>query len=239
MMQLETILPPSPILRGPAVKTWAIGMTTAPRKSPTLRQTLDSLAASGFDKPHVFADGGDVCWVPDSKRTTRRTSKWGAWKNFLHGLTELRGTPADAYLMLQDDVTFTPKTREYLEAYLWPEESPLCAVSLYTGAKYTAQSPGWTRHIVSPRSPWLWGALAFAFTPQLVDAMLDSITFLRWSSPHRVDVAIGLACEEVDAAIWHPTPSLCQHIGETSSIWGQHNRAAGLRKAAQFAGDRL
>jgi hypothetical protein len=41
------------------VRTWAYGITTVPSRLTTLLpRTITSLAAAGFDKPHLFVDGG-------------------------------------------------------------------------------------------------------------------------------------------------------------------------------------
>ena len=42
---------------GPAaVSTWMIGVTTAPRETPTLRRCIESLKAAGWDDLHLFAE---------------------------------------------------------------------------------------------------------------------------------------------------------------------------------------
>jgi hypothetical protein len=51
-----------------------------------------------------------------------------------------------------------------------------------------------------------------------------------------IDDVIGEWAERNLVPIWYPTPSLVQHIGETSTVW-PGVPAAGFRRADFFAGD--
>ena len=53
-----------------------------------------------------------------------------------------------------------------------------------------------------------------------------------------IDLVIGAWAVRRGIAVWHTTPSLVQHIGESSTIWPS-DRADGPRRADRFAGDVL
>ncbi|MGE3780172.1 MAG: hypothetical protein AB7F89_23485, partial [Pirellulaceae bacterium] len=75
---------------GPPVESWAVGVTTAPRRRPTLERCLHSLSAAGWRAPHLFVDGS--IRVPEPYRdlpATWRNPPVGAWPNFYLALAEL------------------------------------------------------------------------------------------------------------------------------------------------------
>lgn len=106
---------------------WAYGVTTVWNRlqTPLLENTLRSLAAAGFDRPRVFADGiSPETWaryadvdVDDVSGVTFRDPQVKAYPNWLLGLVELylRDPCARYYAMFQDDLTICNGTREYVE----------------------------------------------------------------------------------------------------------------------------
>ena len=102
--------------------TWQYGITTVRNRiDTTLPGTIASLAAGGFDKPHLFVDGckdpapyyerfnvsGVTCHYPNIK----------CYGNFMTGLWYLlmSNCHADYYAMFQDDFITSKGLREYLE----------------------------------------------------------------------------------------------------------------------------
>lgn len=220
---------------GPIVRSWAVGITSAPRREPTLDRTRDSLAQAGWTEPHLFLDGPvsrdhDRCFAS----VTHRDPAVGAWPNYFLSLAELlmRNPQAEAYLLLQDDVCVYPHSsvRPYLEQMLWPGASG-GLVSLYCPKSYTSAKDGWTTH----PGQWLWGALAFIFSRNAARKFLSSQMVLqhRWQPGSEglahIDRLIGQWAFRERIPIWYPTPSIVQHIGRTSAIW----------KGAQFSGERM
>ena len=65
------------------VKAWAVGVTTAPRRTPTLPRCLKSLAIAGWEEPRLFAEPGVETppHLPTSRRDVRRAhfliGTWG------------------------------------------------------------------------------------------------------------------------------------------------------------------
>ena len=173
---------------------------------------------------------------------TLRSPAAGAWPNHYLSLFELtmRAPDADAYLIMQDDALIYDgeNVREYLEQALWPGDR-LPIVSLYCARPYTAKRFGWHRY----RRSWVWGALAFVFPRPTAQMYLrDRATCQhRWRSKtgglSQIDVMVGRWARRRGIPVWFPTPSLVQHIGETSTL-SANCPAVGPRVASLFAGNK-
>jgi len=121
--------PRHPLPKG--VTKWAVGITSAPRKNPTLARCVRSVQRGGFD-PIVFAEPGTETADVDAEIVTR-PERLGCWRNYVQTLRDLleRFPEAQAVMIVQDDVVFAPELREFLESELWPSTKVGC-VSLYT-----------------------------------------------------------------------------------------------------------
>ncbi len=234
---------PTPARRGGNhVRDWAVGITTAPRRIPTLGSCAESILHAGWPEPKLFVDGKTE--IPESiatLETSRRDSSIGAFPSYVVSLLELymQHPRADAFMMVQDDALMlgTPATRDYLEKILWPCDGP-CIASLYCSTRYSQIEHGW--HQLD--EPWVWGAVAFVFSREAVKALLTSpLLATHREQPedkglYRIDVLIGQFAEEEGIPIYYPTPSLVQHIGTISTIWNTA-RAVNSRHARYFIGD--
>src|SRR5438309_2061382 len=97
---------------------WAYGVTTVPeRMGDLLPQTLQSLAAAGFDRPVLFVDGpaggynyhGEIVSHP----------RVGHLRNWMNAIFYLFTTQeADRYALFEDDLIACSQLRQYLER--WP-----------------------------------------------------------------------------------------------------------------------
>ncbi|MBW3598910.1 MAG: hypothetical protein KY475_16760, partial [Planctomycetes bacterium] len=241
-MTLKELTPPPGRRCGPPVRTWAVGVLTAPRREPTLEWCLDSLIRAGWSEPHVFIDGSvRLPEAHDRLSVTWREQRVGAWPNFYLALSELvlSNPRADAYFMVQDDAVFydAENLRSFLEGVLWPGEKP-SLTSLYCSQAYNLTEPGWR----PLERNWVWGALAFIFPPDLAREFLNDpwVFRRRWEAPRNglagIDVAVGQWFASRGLPVWLPNPSLVQHVGNASSIW-RDARNATLRRADWFAGD--
>lgn len=239
---IEHLVPPPEKRWGPRIHRWAVGVTTAPRRQPTLDLCLDSLARAGWDGPRLFVDS--TVTIPDRFThlpLTLRETKIGAWPNYYLALMELlmRDPGADAFMLVQDDAIFYDRQdlRGHLEQVLWPAD-PIGLVSLYCSKAYTRPKAGWHRK----KGAWSWGALAFVFPRRLAKQFVcDSIVLEhRWSGPKRglviIDYVVGAWASRRQVPIHYPCPSLVQHIGATSTLW-PHEPTADIRRADWFAGD--
>ncbi len=238
--RIKEILP-TPAVRHSILKTWSVGLTTSPRRLPTLEQSLSQFLSCGWDDVLLFVDG--EVHIAEQHRhfsKTVRSPKIGAWPNFYLGLQELyhRAPHADAYLMLQDDVQWPLNwpLKRYLEDMLWPGDVP-CLISLYCGAEQTSAENGWSIH-----PHWKWGALAFLFPNELIGPFLTDeivrshIRKTDESGLSGIDIVIGDWAARNNIPVFQPTPSLVQHSGEISAIW-RTSRAVGVRAASKYIAD--
>lgn len=230
----------TPLERG-AVRTWAVGVTTAPRAVPTLERTLESLAAAGWSDVRLFAEpGSEVPRKFSALPVTSRHSRLGAFPNWYLGLAELVMTfpEADAYFLSQDDVLFARGLRAYLEAHLWPQPR-LGVVSVYCPAPYTRNRAA--GFYVEEHGRETWGALAYLFpnasaravlgTPQVVNHRLR-----QTGGDHQIDGLVGQWCRITRLPYLVHEPSLAQHIGDVSTVFpGTSN--SGKRRADLFLED--
>jgi hypothetical protein len=172
---------------------------------------------------------------------TLRSPAAGAWPNHYLALLELalRQPDADAFLIVQDDALLYDgeNVRAYLEQALWPA-GRLPVVSLFCPEPYTAEHYGWHRY----RKNWVWGAQALVFPRAVLQAYLRdrAVCEHRWRSGGgglvQIDVLIGWWARRRRIPFWFPTPSLVQHVGETSTLWAD-NSLDGPRAARLFVGN--
>ena len=228
--QLAAKLPP--LRSGGQPLDWAVGVTTAPRRRPTLATTLGSLAAAGWERPHLFVDGDPE--LPPEAGTLPRTHRQpavGAWPNYLLALTELmhRHPAADAFLLVQDDALLpNAPVRAYLDGMLGDGSAGdrfadrFEAVSLYCAHDEQAADDGWAP--LDQR--WTLGAVAIAYSRAAARDFIASPELIarglggdQGGQRAGIDTAIGHWLAARGGAMLRPTPSLVEHIGETSTIW--------------------
>lgn len=224
------------------VKTWAVGVTTAPREAATLERTLQSLCDAGFSQLRIFAEPDSL--IPEcfgDCPVTWRESRVGAFPNWYLALAELvmRVPQADAYFLCQDDVQLANGLRQYLEMILWPARS-VGAVSVYRAARHPGPADfgfslgrgGWDTH----------GALTLIFPNTSARALLAHpfVVNHRHLGPnsglYNVDDVVGEWCARAGLPYCAHHPSLAFHLGETSTLFPQA-RAEGIRQAASFLTD--
>lgn len=208
-------------------RTWAVGVTTAPRKVSTLGRMLNSLEEAGWSEAWIFAEPhtDTTCLCPDH-RLIVRSETLGAFPNWYLSLTELvmRAPAVDAYLMCQDDILLSPGLRDYALAELWPA-SEAQVVSFYCAA---ANEQNGARGFVRLDAGWnTCGALALVFPNAVARALLCDSLFLhhRNRGPRRgmanIDSVIGLWCRQSGIPFYLHQPTLVQHIGDHSTLWGK------------------
>lgn len=110
---------------------WSYGITTVPqRRVTTLSATVRSLAAAGFENPHLFIDGAESSHLwntqfPGLSGVTCRSPTVRTAGNWVLSLYELyyRVPNADRYAVFQDDFVTYRGLREYLERCQYPDGS--------------------------------------------------------------------------------------------------------------------
>ena len=233
---------PLPVERVGQVTHWAVGVTTAPRRSPTLAPCLRSLIDAGWPDPHLFIDG-EVEIPPEFSDLARtiRLPAVGARQSYFLAIVELlqKFPEAQALMLVQDDA-FWPghlPMREYLEQCLWPGSEP-GLVSAWCCTDDTAPESGWHKRM----KPWKFGAVVFLFARETAEKLVhDPLMQLACTSrPENhsggLSMLIGDWAARVGVPVFFPTPSLVQHLGEVSTIW-ENSRAVGVRRASRFLGD--
>ena len=233
LLSLDEMIPSSERRCGPAVKRWAIGVTTSSRRQQTLESCLDSIVRSGWDNPRLFLDG--TCPIPSRYNNlivTWREDLIGALPAWYLALTELvlQQPESDAFVLLQDDVVLYDREslREYLERKLWPGDRP-SIVSLFSTDP--APQAGWRQM----QNFWHWGAQGFIFPPEMARAMISDVDFTRTclaasASKHTpIPTAMSEWISRNQVEVWFTNPSLSQHIGNTSTIWANAAMTAGCR----------
>ena len=200
--------------------TWAVGLLTAPRRRPVIRQTLDSLRRSGFDRIHVFAEPGSVVPPADPDVTvTVHERRLGNFLNFYSSLSVMlaENPSADAIAVFQDDIQLADGLRQWCDAQFWPLDAGV--VSLFTPRLHSGKTIGWSV-LISGRER-VCGAQALVFRRDALQRFLsDPQVMLRLQTRDQHDDAVVAAwvAREGTGIAYH-TPSLVQHVGDVSSIF--------------------
>ncbi len=225
--------------KAPQVLRWAVGVTTALRSPPTLKQTLDSLQKAGWSTVRIFSEPGvALADCLGDYTISRRDQTLGPFPNWWLGLAELvlREPRAEAYFICQDDVLFSESLRSYLEQTLWPA-TEVGVVSVYCPS-HVGKGLAEGFHVAD--YGWeTWGALAYVFPNPSARALLADPEVLghRHRGPasglRNIDSVVGHWCRRTERPYFVHTPSLAQHIGDVSTIWSRASNT-GKRRAATF-----
>lgn len=216
---------------------WTYGVTAVKQRldDGLLERTLDSLAASGFDKPRLFIDGEaegfERLTLEIGLQTTVRTPTIRTFGNWILGLWELyvREPNAERYAMFQDDFVACKNLKQYLEQSQYPERGYL---NLYTFPcnQQLAKNEGWYQSDQMGK-----GAVALIFDNEAVRDLLSQRSIidrpLHAQRGHRsIDGGIVEAMRAAGRKEYVHNPSLVQHTGKLSSMGnGQHALAPSFR----------
>lgn len=208
-----------------------VGITTAIREQPTLNTTVKSLKNSGLRRLHLFSDFGfDNINEMEFIKIRRRERVYGAWSNWFYALKEMRETyDQDYYAIFQDDIIVSRYINQYLY-YTTPNYADCFSIfcpSIYRGVNR------WNRQ---DKGSGLWMAQTFVFTKEATDSILNSQEVWRVPGDKCIDNRVGLWAKYNDRGVYYHTPSLVQHIGDSSTLW-QDVKAEGLRAASDFVGE--
>lgn len=209
---------------------WSYGVTTVPsRRRSLLAITLQSLGMAGFDRPHLFVDGGqlhkDIVHYQDFNLaiTTRRPAvkTYGNWVLALWELY-LREPAADRYAIFQDDLITYPNLRGYLDQCVYPEQGYW---NLYTYPIKQAEPPSEDFVGFHESNQMGRGAVALVFDRPAVTTLLQQKLLVEHpQNSHRgtrsVDGTVIDSFKNIRPEPWKEyihAPTLVQHIGHELS----------------------
>ena len=201
---------------------WSYGITTVPERieNGLLKQTIDSLARSGFSKPYLFVDGADPRelpeWVYDYPVTVRsdKLRTFGNWVSAAWSLYVYE-PKADRYAVFQDDFVVSRNLRGYLEQCEFPSTGYL---NLYLFPQNEREQVGW--YLSNQLGK---GAVALVFSNEGLRTLLKSDHFVERPRDlirgHKaVDGGIVTAMNKAGWKEWVHNPSLVQHTGQKSTM---------------------
>lgn len=180
---------------------WAYGIITVRERATTLLpDTIESLAAAGFDQPALFVDG------PEG-------SQLDNWRRALRSLVT-DDPNASRYAVFEDDLIACLNLRCYLEAFDFPERGYWNLLT-HEGVLMT-DAAGWQKSTQRGK-----GAVGLVFDRAAVDVLLNCKDFWRFDSQGGRKGADGLIVRTMRAhrfSEYIHNPGLIQHTGTLSAI---------------------
>lgn len=191
------------------VTSVAVGMRVANRANPRWRQTLNSIQNSGFPKPIIFAE-------PDAGISEYADYVWeeklGAFRSFAE-MCRIMITREEEWLLLcEDDVDFSDHLNAYIRTLTIGNE----VVSLYTSGPQQRPILG-----LSECGESFTGSHAILIRKSVLKELMLSIAWAKWPKHDCVDKLIRQTTKERGIKLLSHNPSLCQHTGDTASIYPQ------------------
>lgn len=191
-----------------------IGITTSARRESTLERSYESFKQAFHCEHLILEDHGRGCW-----------------NHWFHSLVRLRRDypNQDYYAIFQDDVIFCKNVQSYLATLTLPK-----VFSIFKPKQYFKNDGVWSKQTLGGK---LWMAQTYFFRHDIVDSLLHSKIVWKVSGNKQVDNRVGLWAESIGEPVYFHAPSLAQHIGDTSTLWGEDKKASGLRSANDFLGE--
>lgn len=201
-------------------------VTTCPRPGGVsyLESTLESLHAAGFD-PLVVSDADGA----------------GSWPTMQKALRTLMEMGADAYAVFQDDIKAARGLRGWLDDQFSHWSPQLTAeswikagvFSLYT-ASVNHVRPGWfTLDDLGAYRPY--GACALLFPRHAAELLLSKP--VNHGFRFGTDTSVATFTRKYGLEYWMFSPSLIEHVGAQSAIFGDVLPLIPERVAGQFCED--
>lgn len=229
-------------LLGKANLNWSTCIITAPRQHPTLLRCMQNLQSAGWRDFRIFAEPGCEDLPRDQGiPIVERVGSLGAWPNWYLALAELlmRQPNADFYFLLEDDALLyqgQPNLKSYVEQSL-VSNPQLAFASLYCADAIMANQIGW---VSGNLGKYFIGALALVIPKESALKLMTNENVAR----HRetggedhgtklTDAVLGRWAFENQLRVLVHNPSLVDHIGNTSTL-GNDNQKAFLRNSKSF-----
>lgn len=192
---------------------------TAYREQPTLRRTVESLQAGGFEAPLIFAEPDS----PTHAETLRWESQIGPFQSFRKMCDWLLSRHGcEWFLLCEDDVVFQTGVADYVRSAQINRDQ---VVSFYLSADQDAGFRSQTADVCDTCNGFMaitggemFGSLAYLVHASALRTILASDTITNWNGRARVDRAFSAACHETGTDLLIHRPALAEHIGATSTI---------------------
>lgn len=218
---------------------WAVGITTAPRKIPTLMHAVLGAKLNGWE-PTIFAEPDSPLDGIGETPVVQNETRLGIWWNWVHAAQRLLDDNPDAthILTLQDDCVLVPNAKNLIEEFIptWPVDCGL--VSLYLPSK---QTPPKRKRVVGIRpikDRVFEGSLAVVYQRERLEKILAHRIGRRWGQSNRIthnivddDICVGYIVRDMRLKLYYAFPSCSQHISPVST---RGNWAATGGRAANY-----
>jgi len=196
-----------------------VGITTAPRKESTLWPCLNSWDEAGA-KPTVFCEPENPPPVTPFTEI-HFPEKMGHYRSWMYAARHLLEQQTEFVCLGEDDAVVHPKSLDYINTFA----SQGRILSLYSSEREMKNR--WLGVFSVKRGKKFADSLALVFHRDDLQALIWSDVASLWParSPevpieriNCVDKMVGEWALVADVKILEPNPSLCQHIGATSTL---------------------
>ena len=202
---------------------WSYGVTTVPQRvNNLLPRTLASLAAAGFNSPHLFIDGlADAKGIKGITSVSQRDQQIGAFGSWILAAWELyiRSPQSRLYAIFQDDLIMCKGVKEYLEQFEYPKDGYLNLFTFASNEIIISTKPkGWHKSDQTGK-----GAVALVFSHEVMYTLLQQSHMVnkpQLPKGHKnIDGAVSHALvTQAHLTEYIHKPSLVQHIGCVSTL---------------------
>lgn len=208
---------------------FSVGITTAKRENLTLDRCLVSYNGAFITNCTIFAEP-DVDKIETNNKWISRERQYGCWDNWIFSLRDLykSGPESEFYCIFQDDIVFCKN----IESYLGTIELPKI-FSIFKPRVYSKNEGVWSKQ---DRGGSLWMAQTLFIHRSIIPSLLTDRTIWKLSGNKQIDNRVGMWAKKIGQQVYYHCPSLCQHIGEKSTIWNDAN-LDNYRSADDFVGE--
>ena len=203
-----------------------VAIISAPRKAETLSQSYRSAIDAGFKDIKVFGEPGTIPVGLFHENEVR----YGAFKNFHQALSYLVECGESPYVViLSDDIVYCKNAYAIvLKALEEHADKPLGYYGLFTSghdADYVGVTEGWNE----TKAGWdCWGGL-FIMKKDVAKRMIQQPFYQNhlknYKANQQIDACVSETLKRMGLPMYIHSPSLAQHIGQSSTLGHYHNES--------------
>ena len=202
---------------------YAITITTTPKRSLYLNQTLKSLNLAKFPKESIVIVADQDKYQPNLEKPTAQgykiiynTKKHGQMANMHKAFSYLATQSVDYYIYFEDDILLS--LNSFLEMDRWLQDD------LHKPKAMLSLSYPWGCHNVKDKSvqwidPHFFGLMGVIFHPEIIKKYLNSKNYEK-ARGYGIggDLHIGQFAHQESYPVLSRYPPLLTHVGEVSNI---------------------